>query len=496
MSWWRDLLGLPAVETKAAATTTIEALLRSGGATPSGVPMNRETALTVPVVLACLRVIAEGVAQVPWRLYRTTDTGREEARDHPLWDIAALQPNEFQTSFDFRETKVMHAALMGAGYSMITRAQDGSILELLPLPPELVQAEQQVDWTIRYRVTKPRGGFFEVPESEMWHFRGPSWNGWQGLNLVAQARDALGLAKATEQFGSQFFGNGARPSGIIKPDNGVTYSQEQAAAAKQNWLEAMGGGSQLGVAFLNGLQYQAITTVPEEAQFSETRAAQVIEICRVFRVNPVMVMQQDKAATYASSEQMFLAHLVHTLGPWFARFLQSADRALLTREERRQGLHFMLDDRALMRGAAAERAGYHEKMLVNGVVSVNEVRRVEGMEPLDGDEFDKPRAAANLYGDPKAAAEPAPAEPAVASEPLHLHVKVDSPVTVHTPPVSFKADAPHVTVEAPQVTVQPAEVKVEAPHVTVQHMRGGRLTKSVEYDGDGNVARIVEDEAE
>lgn len=397
MSWWRDLFGRSQPETKG---TALEDLLRqSVGPVPSGVPVSRQSALAVPVVFACLRVIAEGVAQVPWRLYRrTADGGREPATDHPLWDVVTLVANPFQTSFEFRETLLLQTALMGNGYTLLTRAANGDILELLPLSPELVTVRQGSNFEVIYQIRYPNGGLVDVPSTDLWHFKGPSWNGWEALSLLNLARNAIGLSIAAERFGSQFFGNGARPSGIISPENGQTFSAEQATSARDSWMAAMGGAGQLGIAFLNGLKYQAISTVPEEAQFNETRAAQVVEICRAFRVNPVMVMQHDKAATYASSEQMFLSHLVHTLGPWFARFMQSADKALLTPAERRDGLHFHLDDRGLMRGSAKDRADYHGLALQNGWATVNEVRAIEGMEPFEGDEFNQPHQAAHLYG--------------------------------------------------------------------------------------------------
>jgi hypothetical protein len=153
-------------------------------------------------------------------------------------------------------------------------------------------------------------------------------------------------------------------------------------------------------------------------------------------------------------------------------------------------------DSGLVRGTAKERAETNQILRLNGVISANEWRDEEDYPRLSDPEMDKPKPATNLYGVPTESAKAAEVEEGAKSEPLQLHVKVESPVTVNPPAVHFKADAPQVTVEAPQVHVAPAEVKVDAPQITVQHLRGGKTVKSIKYDDDGNIESIVEDEAE
>ena len=74
---------------------------------------------------ACVRVISEGVAQVPFKLLRRDGRNKMEAYDHPLWDILHRKPNDVTTSFGFRETLVIHAALTGNGYAFISRGTGG-----------------------------------------------------------------------------------------------------------------------------------------------------------------------------------------------------------------------------------------------------------------------------------------------------------------------------------------------------------------------------------
>ena len=130
-----------------------------------------------------------------------------------------------------------------------------------------------------------------------------------------------------------------------------------------------------------------------DAQMIESRKLQIEEICREFGVMPIMVGYSDKAATYASAEQMFIAHVVHTLEPWYQRMQQSADVNLLTEDDRRSGFYTRLKDNALMRGAAKDRAEYYAKGLgsggVKGWLTQNDVRGYEDLDPSTDPEADK-----------------------------------------------------------------------------------------------------------
>jgi HK97 family phage portal protein len=113
---------------------------------------------------------------------------------------------------------------------------------------------------------------------------------------------------------------------------------------------------------------------------------QIEEIARVFRVQPIMMMQADKAATFASAEQMFRNHLVHTLGPWIARFEEAANRDILANET---GLRVDLDERNLLRGDFKDQAEYYAKALGAGGtpawMTQNEVRAEIGLNPVEDD---------------------------------------------------------------------------------------------------------------
>lgn len=365
----------------------------------SGQTVNVRTALEVTTVLGCARVIAEGIAQSPWKLFKRDNvSGRIEARGHSLFNLLHRKPNPWQTSFEFREQIAFHLVLTNNAYVFLNRSVRGEILEMFAYEPGQVTVTRNNDMSLSYAISVADGGRRPIPVSNMWHIRGPSWNGYLGMDAVNLARNAIGLSLATEEFGSSLFANGARPGGLLSTDQPL--GPEIIEQIRKQWQAAnSGGGNAMKTAMLHsGLKWQALSYNADEAQFNETQKRVTQNICAAFRVNPIMVMQTEGTATYASVEQMFLAHLTHTLMPWYERIEQSAEVNLLTPKEQREGYYTKLEAKGLMRGTAKERAEFSQIMRQNGAITVNEWRESEDMPRSTDPEADKLVPAANLYG--------------------------------------------------------------------------------------------------
>lgn len=393
MSWLSRLLGR---EAKAAITSSAElaAVMRGEDG-----PLTWKAALEVAAVMACVRVIAQGVAQVPFGLYQDVSGQRGPAKDNPLHQLLHRRPNRWQTSYEYRETQMIRVLLMGNAYAFVNRVgRAREVREIVPLDPENVSVKQMDDGDLEYRVTM--GGQQKVFGSDaIWHLRGPSVNGWEGLGAVRQARVAIGLTRALEKGQLDFQRGGARTSGMLSVTQKLSAERFEQLAA---WIDKHApDGTRFAKPMIldDGATYTPFVMTGVDQQLIENRKMQVEEICRAFGVMPIMVGQSDKAATYASAEQMFLAHVVHTLSPWYARIEQSAEACLLTDEDRAAGRYVKFNANALMRGAAKDRAEFYAKGLGSGGstgwLTPNDVRRLEDMDPLADPEADKlPKPAA------------------------------------------------------------------------------------------------------
>jgi len=361
--------------------------LFSFGATRSGQTVNSVTALEVTAVLACLRVLSEGVAQVPVNLMRRRKVGggADIAYDNPLHYVLHRKPNSWQTSFEFRENLVIQAALNGNFYAYINKVGGKRITELIPFPPGAVMAMRSPSSVLTYMVTGGDGSQKEYPAELIWHVRGPSWDTWRGMSAMHQAREAIGLAMATEDAHAKLHKNGAQASGLYSVEGTLTPTQYKDLNA---WIERQIAGESRSKPLVldHGAKWTPLSMNGVDAEHLATRVHQIREICRTFRVMPIMIGESDKAATYASAEQMFLAHVVHTLMPWYERIEQSADVNLLSDADIKDGLYVKFVPNGLMRGSATVRADYYMKRWMMGTLNANEIRELEDENPyLGGD---------------------------------------------------------------------------------------------------------------
>lgn len=369
---------------------TVDQLARVAGwigwGTSIGGSVTEYNAVDVTAVFCGARVIAEGIAQMPVRVVSETfDTNglpvlRVE-RDHWAHRLLAKRPNSWQTSYEFREGMIFNAVL-GRGAIAIKNIVRGEVRELLPVPAGSWSVEQLADYNLRVRVdyADKTHGYFDL--SQVFYLRGPSLDGFQALPAVRQAREAIGLSQALERQQSKLAGNGGKPSGVLSFTQKL--APEAAIKLRETWQERYGPNGDGGVAVLDGdAKFHSMVMTSVDAQHLETRRLQVEEIARALRVQPIMLMQADKAATFASAEQMFRNHVIHTLGPWVERWEQAANRDILGNSDL---LRVDLDERNLLRGDFKDQAEYYTKALGAGGqpawMTVNEIRAEVGLNPV------------------------------------------------------------------------------------------------------------------
>ena len=347
----------------------------------AGVSVNVDSALKVSTVFACLRVLADGIAQVPLKVYREkADGSKELAKDHPTYRLLSRRPNEWMTSFEFRQVMMFHAVLLGNGCAYIGRIR-GVPRELIPLVPGSYTIEQASDYTLTYRLTGTNGQTAVLPREEVFHLRGPSWTGAAGLDALQVAREAVGLAIATEETHAALHANGTQPGGVLS----VKGSLDDAARArlKESWAQYQGG---LANRFKTAVVDMDSTWTPlgmkgVDAEHLDTRRFQIEEICRDLKVFPQMVGYADKTATFASAEAFFLAHVIHTLNPWIENWEQSLARDLFPDED---DILAKFSMQGLLRGDNAARATFYASGITNGWLTRNEARRLEDLNPIEG----------------------------------------------------------------------------------------------------------------
>lgn len=355
-----------------------------GNESKSGADINSTTARMITTVIRCVGVIADSISVPPFVVYLGDGKGgREQDINHPVCRVLSRRPNNFQTSLEYRETIGTHVALTGNAYSFINRVR-GQIVELIPITPDRVTVIQNQDLSLTYRVSLKEGKIVDLPQEAIWHIRGPSWNGWEGRSPLKEGMEAMGLAVAMESSHARLHKHGVRPSGVYSVDGAlsdVQYKQIRAMLDAQ-----MAGYDNTGKPMILDQSAKFVSTAMTgvDAQHLESRKFQIEEICRLFGVLPIMVGYSDKATTYASAEQQYLAHAINTAHVWQRRFCESVDRWLLTEPEQDQGYYSEFTGSLLMYASAKDRAEYLASATNAGYMTLNEAREMENSDRVEG----------------------------------------------------------------------------------------------------------------
>ncbi|MBR2603010.1 MAG: phage portal protein [Clostridia bacterium] len=352
------------------------------GTSGSGKSVTVQSAIQLSTVYACVRVISETIASLPLGIYETVNDGNEKATDHPLYRLLHDEPNSEMTSFVFREVMLAHLLLYGNSYSQIIRSGKNQVIGLYPLLPDHMDVDRDSKGNLTYTYTTSDGKTVSIKPRDVLHIPGLGFDGVMGYSPIALEKNAIGLGIASEEYGSKFFSNGARPSGILTHPNTV----KNPKALRESWNSAYGGSSNSNrVAILEeGMKFEPIAIPNNEAQFLETRKFQVDEICRIFRVPPHLVGNLEHA-TFSNIEHQSIDFAVHTIRPWLVRIEQAMNRALLSEQEKgRFFVQFNID--GLMRGDYKSRMEGYAIGRQNGWLSANDIRALENQNPIPADQ--------------------------------------------------------------------------------------------------------------
>lgn len=355
------------------------------GRTTSGKNVDERSAMQVTTVYACVRILAEAVAGLPLHTYRYLSGGaKEKALDHPLYYLLHDEPNPEMTSFVFRETLMSHLLLWGNAYAQIIRNGKGQITALYPLMPNRMTVDRTSNGEIYYTYlvndsdnpTLKAQGQVYLRKEDIFHIPGLGYDGLVGYSPISMAKNAIGMALATEEYDAKFFENGASPSGVLEHPGTIKDPER----LRESWNSLFkGSGNSHKVAVLEeGLSFKPIAISPNEAQFLETRKFQIDEIARIFRVPPHMVGDLEKSS-FSNIEQQSLEFLKYTLDPWVTRWEQSIHRSLILESEKRDYfVKFNVD--GLLRGDYQSRMNGYAVGIQNGFMSPNDIRSLENMD--------------------------------------------------------------------------------------------------------------------
>ncbi len=367
-----------------------------GGTTSAGVSVNEHTALKNAAVFRSVSLISYAIGMLPLHLIDAET--KQKADGHPLFSLLHREPNNWQSAFDFRSLMQMRALTKGNAYALVIRSPRGPILRLVPLDPDRVTPKQLEDWSVVYDYQPKTGAKTTYNAKDIFHLRGLSFDGIEGISLVRQANDAIGLALAADLAIARVFKNGSFVDGTLNVPKETKLSPEAFENLKVSWAQRYSGADNAGHTPLleDGVEYKLVGTSPRDAQSNETRGRQIEEIARIFGV-PRPLLMVDETSWGSGIDVLGQFFVRYGLNPWFEAWQQAVERTLLVGPEKEK-YDVKFNAGGLLRGSMSAQGDFFAKALGAGGqqpwMTPNEVRDVLDM-PSDpkGDNLINPMTA-------------------------------------------------------------------------------------------------------
>ena len=372
-----------------------------GQVAASGERVSVDSALTVPAVYGCNRVLNNSTGVLPLVVFRRLPggKGKERATEHPVYRLLHDAISPFETSMDWRSLEQNSLNFRGNAYTEITQwGSDGFPVKMRSLNTDQMVVEVLKDRVsnneaLRYTYTEDDGYRHVLASQDILHLKGQPKNRFMGQSPISVQRELFGRAQAIDKSSGSFFRNAMRPSVVIKrPKDAPKLAPEGAERLKADMRAHLQGSGNAGVVPLleEGMEVQKFSLTPEEAQWLETSGWTLERVCGIFGVPPHMIAHLLRA-TFSNIEHQAIDFVTHGMMPILVRWEQRLN-AMFFADDPEYFCEFIVD--GLLRADAQTRAQYLNTLVMNGTMTRNEARSLENLNWLPG--LDTPLEPNNL----------------------------------------------------------------------------------------------------
>lgn len=359
--------------------------------------VSADTAMKYAAVFACVRVLSETLAAMPIMLYRKKPDGDRESRnDLAIYDILHNRPNEEMSPFNFKEACMI--ALNTGGNAVCERLVNGygDLVGLYPYKWSMVRIDRNRETGRLIYEIRDGTKIKTLTRDQVFHVSGLSFDGVIGLSPIEYAASAIRLGLSYEQFGVNFYRNGANSSGAFS--HPMALSDQAYNRLKADLTSNYTGLINTGKPMIleEGMDFKPFTIKPVDAELLGNKKFQTEDIARIYRV-PLHLIQNLDKATNNNIEHQSLEFQIFTMLPWAQRWEQAVNSQLLTPQQRKAGYYVELNMNSMLRGDLKSRYEAYATGIQWGILSINDCLRLENMNAIpEGDRRIQPLNMINI----------------------------------------------------------------------------------------------------
>ena len=345
--------------------------------------MDAKGALALSSAWASVRLLADVVSSFPADAFIRTGGVRRPYRpggDKPSWMLVPIPDEPGYTFNQLISEAIVSLYTDGNTFLYCPRAESGEVLEVRVVDPRRVTIFRE-GREVKYRVQQGDGADYIVyGQDTIIHIPLLTLPGeLRGVNPIEQLRRTFGLSATLDESAASLFSSASMPSGIIEVPHELT--KDQAETLKAGWIRHHTGANMHTPGVLTGgSTWKPLSFKPEDTQLLASRGFSTEEIARIFRVPPVLIgVTTPGAMSYSSVEQQNLAFVQYTLRPLTEALERQLSTLLLPPDA---FVRFNMD--SILRGTAQARAEVHRIAIQEGWTSINDIRKMEDMTPIEG----------------------------------------------------------------------------------------------------------------
>lgn len=352
---------------------------------PSPIVQNTSTidsnsAMQLSAVWACVNLYAKTVATLPVFVYTTINGSRTIDRFNSLYTLLHESPNDYMSPSTFFATMVGNLILNGNSYARLERDGKGEVYAAYPIPND----------AIKFTITPSGESFYEyrigsdlmiLSVDSVLHLRGLG-NGRVGMSPISYMSATLSEAAAAQNQSNLLFSTSGKPTGVLMLDSVLTKPQRERIL--ENFADMASGSASRLFVLEAQMKYQQLSVSPVDQQLLETRKFSIEEIGRFFGVPSILINDSGSTTAWGTGIQSIIESFYKlSLRPILVDIEQAIRKQIMSPAQRiKYTAEFNQD--ALLRSNQKDRADIYSSMTQNGIITRNEVRQLENLEPLPG----------------------------------------------------------------------------------------------------------------
>lgn len=358
--------------------------------TKAGVTVTATKALGVPMVWSCVKILSEATAGLPLKLYEDKGDKRAVVDRRDRQSRLLRKPNPHITRLNFLKFVVANLALRGNAYAIIQRNGSKEWIGTIPLVTDETRPIIDPDVGLVYETTIDGNRTIVSPEN-MLHFKLFTADGVIGLSPVEHMAETMGLALAAQDWSARFMRKGGVSGGYVVYEGFLTAEQQAQILAKFPDIRKDDTNSVGAWGILQGNPKIIPAGLSQkDAQFIETQQFQEEALAGIWGVPLWLANRASKTSIMGSNlEQQLRGFTTFGLDPYLKAIADEFNDKIWGDTNR--FVEFTAE--GLLQADSAGRASYYQAGLGGsggtGWMTVNEVRRLENLEPLEGEEYDR-----------------------------------------------------------------------------------------------------------